>query len=392
MNILKKIVQDKPGIRTWLPYIALFAGFFLLLLSVQLYLNLQSVLSNSGRKDGVDFLVVNKQITNDMMGDNARSFFSRSELDALQQAPTVEGMARIVSNTFPIAASTTGDLGFYTQLFFESLPDDYLDVQPEPWQWSPGQQTVPVVLSADFLNLYNFGFALSQGLPQLSEESIKALSFELTIGNFPHSETYTAVVAGFSRRYASVLVPKSFMLYANQHFGQTESTQTSRVVLKTKEADHPKFTSFLQEHGYVTRQENISLSKLKPLLHRVFGALGILGLFVLSLAFIALSLFLELAITRHQEKLKLLAVLGYPPSALQSVFTLGIFRMVALLTALSAGVLSGLQYLAARSLKPLSYELSLILHPLVWLLAIMLPGFVYLLLSHRVRRLISPLY
>ena len=392
MHILKAILQNGTTSRTWLTYTALFFGFFLLLLSIQLFENLHFILNHSGRTDGYDYLVVNKQITNSMMGDNSRSYFSSDELNQLQKAPAIDNMAPIVSNTFPIAASTGGELGFYTQLFFESLPDDYLDIQPDPWSWSPGQKTVPVVLSADFLNLYNFGFALSQVFPHPSEESSNALSFELNIGGASNSETFTAIVAGFTRRYSSVLVPYSFMHYANETYGQHTTAFTSRVVLKTREADHPQLTRFLQDHGYVTRQENLSLSKLKPLLHKLFAAFGLMGIFVLSLALMSLSLFLELTISRRTTQLKLLAMLGYPPQTLQRMFTIRTFRIIGLLSALSLLLAGILQYLASGILRNFAYEIPRTPHLFVCLSALILPSLVYLLMNRRVKRLISPHY
>jgi hypothetical protein len=393
MNSLKTILRTNKSAKQWLAYVALFLGFFLVLLSIQLFLDSMQLLhGKQQQKDGFDYLVVNKIITNSMMGNNANSYFTNQELEEAKQAPGIDAIATITSNQFPIAASTSGDLGFYTQLFFESVPDEYLDITPEKWSWTPGNTTVPVILSADFLNLYNFGFALSQGLPQLSEETIKALSFDLTIGEGGHQETYRAEVAGFTQRYSSVLVPNSFMTYANTNFGNQKPTQTSRIILKTKEADNPKLVEFLQQHNYATQQEKIKLSKLKTIVNWVFGGLGLFGLFILTLAIITLRMYIELQISKSADKLRLLALLGYKPKSIQSHFTAFLLKMIGILLLLSLFITSLVQVTLSLFLQKINFDITLHIHLIVVVVALLLYLFTFVGLKRYVSKIIQPFY
>ena len=393
MNSLKTILQTNKSAKQWLAYVALFLGFFLVLLSIQLFLDSMQLLhGKQQQKDGFDYLVVNKIITNSMMGNNANSYFTNQELEEAKQAPAIDAIATITSNQFPIAASTSGDLGFYTQLFFESVPDEYLDITPEKWSWTPGNTTVPVILSADFLNLYNFGFALSQGLPQLSEETIKALSFDLTIGEGGHQETYRAEVAGFTQRYSSVLVPNSFMTYANANFGNQKPTQTSRIILKTKEADNPKLVEFLQQHNYATQKEKIKLSKLKTIVNWVFGGLGLFGLFILTLAVITLRMYIELQISKAADKLRLLAILGYKPNSIQKHFTAFILKMIGVLLFISLVFTSVIQVVLALFLQKINFVVSLHIHLIVVAVALLLYLITLVVLKRYVTKIIEPFY
>ena len=393
MDSLKSIIRRTKSTKQWLTYSALFLGFFLVLLSIQLFLDsVQLLHGKQQQKDGFDYLVVNKIITNSMMGNNANSYFTNQELEEAKQAPGIDAIATITSNQFPIAASTSGDLGFYTQLFFESVPDEYLDITPEKWSWTPGNTTVPVILSADFLNLYNFGFALSQGLPQLSEETIKALSFDLTIGEGGHQETYRAEVAGFTQRYSSVLVPNSFMTYANANYGNQKPTQTSRIILKTKEADNPKLVEFLQQHNYATQQEKIKLSKLKTIVNWVFGGLGLFGLFILTLAIITLRMYIELQISKSADKLCLLALLGYKPKSIQSHFTAFILKMIGILLLLSLFITSLVQVTLSLFLQKINFDITLYIHLIVVVVALLLYLFTFVGLKRYVSKIIQPFY
>lgn len=393
MNMLNKILNLTSKQQHWLGLIALFIGFFIVLLSAQLYINLGHILSPAQQEDSqYDYLVINKKITNSMMGNNAASYFTTEELSELKQAPTVEDMTLIVPNQFPIAASTGGELQFYTQLFFESIPQPYLDIKPTTWTWQKGQQKVPIILSADFLNLYNFGFALSQNLPQLSEETIQALSFELTIGEGSTAETYTAEVAGFSHRYSSVLVPESFMHYANLKFGHHTQPSSTRVVIKTKEPSNPKLVEFLREHEYSTQEEKLKMSKVKSILNWIFAGVGIIGLFILILSYMMLRLFLELNITRSGERLKLLSILGFKPRELHRTFTVKTTRLLLAIMALCVFIISVIQFVLKQKLEAVHYTLSPLPHWSVWIAATLLPIGVYYMLHHRVKQLIKQYY
>jgi hypothetical protein len=393
MNIIATILKDNASNKQWLSMTALFIGFFLLLLSIQLYINVSEILNGKQQKqDQYDYLVINKVITNSMMGDNSKSYFTEGEINDFKSIRSIQEFAPIVSNQFPIAASTTGDLGFYTQLFFESVPENYLDIKPTTWQWNEGDKTVPIILSSDFLNLYNFGFALSQGLPQLSEESIQALSFELNIGQAPNTEVYRAEIAGFSQRYSSVLVPLSFMKYANQKFGDNKPQHTSRIILQTKEADDPALAQYLKTNNYSTQNEKLKMSKIKSVVQLVFGSVGLLGLFVTSLAFFLMSLYLELKITRSSHKLHLLSILGYKPSILHRHFTHSILKSIALLILCSLVFLSFIQFGIHFLLLKMSIESSLFIHWITFAFALILFFVIYSIFKNTVKKLIQVYY
>lgn len=66
-------------------------------------------------------------------------------------------------------------IGMRTYLFFESVPDRFLDVRSDEWGFEEGSEFVPIILPRNYLNLYNFGFASTRGLPQVSEDLVRVL-------------------------------------------------------------------------------------------------------------------------------------------------------------------------------------------------------------------------
>lgn len=389
MSSLQAILSQQKKSKPWLSFVALFIGFLLLFLSVQLYVDVSAVLEGKQtKKESSEYLVVNKKITNKMMGDNEASYFSEKEMTGLKKTKSVDDLKTITSNQFPISASTSGELGFYTQLFFESVPTDYLDIEPKNWQWHEGDQTLPIVLSADFLNLYNFGFALSQGLPQMSEETIQALSFEITIGQGAHTETYRAEVAGFTQRFSSVLVPEEFMQYANRNFGNGNAQKHSRLILKTNEPDNPSLVKYLNDHNYSTQNDKLKMSKIKSLMNVVFGACGFFGLFVLMLSVMLLFMYLKLTITQSAHQLKLLFTLGFKPSVLNQFFTKRIIVSFGVLLFISILFIAGIQWFLSSILKQYQVEISPIIAWQVIVFAIALFVLIFVVLKKNVQQAI----
>ncbi|MCC7028772.1 MAG: hypothetical protein IT257_00605 [Chitinophagaceae bacterium] len=333
MKMLKEILSVQGFKANVVTYIALLIGISLLFVSLQLYLDTYALMNNRQMKnDQFEYLVLNKNITNKMMGDNAAAYFTKAEIEELRAQKAVKDIGLIESNQFPIEASNFGDLAFSTQLFFESIPDDFLDIQTENFFWKSGNKTIPVILSQDFLNLYNFGFALSQGLPQMSEETVKAISFNIQIAN---EENYTAEVVGFSQRYSSVIVPVEFMRYANAKFGNVKSYDYARLVIQTEEADQPELVKFIRGKNYSTQNEKIKWSKIKTVMGIVFASSGLIGLFILALCMMLLVLYLNLVITRAGGRLQLLSLLGYKTATLQRQFTAGILTAFVLIVLLA---------------------------------------------------------
>ena len=137
-----------------------FIGLLLLLLSLQFYCDLKELMDGGNSDDR--FVIINKKV-NLFNTLGAKAAFSEEEVQTLLAEDFIDSVGTFQSNLFRVSASSQM-LGFYTELFFESLPDRYLDVQDSRWNWRPGQKDVPLIMSRDYLALYNFGFAPSQGL------------------------------------------------------------------------------------------------------------------------------------------------------------------------------------------------------------------------------------
>ena len=299
----------------WFSYIGLGIGVLLLLCSIQMFINIQKLLKEGSiRKDGFDFVSITKTITNETMGQPEKNLFNKSEVDELQQQPFIDGVSPLVANEFRVTLSAGSMLPFRTDMFLESLDNDFIDTIPKNFTWQQGQTNIPIILSSDFFEIYNV-FAPKQGLPQVSKETAIGIPVQITCYGPNFQElVFTGNIVAFSDRINSVLVPKNFLEWANSTLSNKQDVRASRVFLKLKDINDPKLIQFLDSKNYKINRDKTLLGRNKIVLQGIFSGLGIFGLLVVVLALMLFSFYLQLVIARSRQSLELLLTLGYSPA------------------------------------------------------------------------------
>ena len=319
-NMLKKLLmRTQHSSRLWAALIALCIGTTLLLLSVMIWWNFSELLYGNKQNDtlGSTFLIIGKRVTQQNMGIANATVFQQTDIDSLKSAPQVQEVGVITSNHFPVYAIMGGKLPLATDLPLESVPDRFIDKLPEDWKWQPGSRDLPIIVSSQFLDIYNYVFAPSQGLPQLSEASVKSIALNLKVGEGEKAEVFSAHVVGFSDRIGSVLAPQSFIDYGNKvHAKSGLATAPSQLILKAKDPSDVKFGNYLQQHDYATNSQNLRWSKIRAIVEVVTSATGVLALLLMGIGTLVFILFIELTIARAQHSLTLLLQVGYGPKYL----------------------------------------------------------------------------
>ena len=316
----KLLFRKQSASRLWTALGALCIGMTLLLVAVLIWWNFDRLLHGRQKGDslGSTFLTVSKRMRNENMGNPAKTVFSREETAAFKKVPGVESIGDLlaVKEKVNMSMQLGSGVSFSTLMFLEAVPDPFMDKLPPDWSWQPGKIQVPVILSSEFLSLYNYAFAPRQGLPQLSEESIKILPFKIAVGADGHEDEYVAHIAGFSDRITSVLVPESFAKYVNSRSSDISQPLPSRLVVKVKDPSATAFNDFLKEHDYVTNSEQLRWSKMRAIVQTVAGSTGVLALLLMGVSILVFVLFIELTVTRAQQSIQLLLDLGYKPNVL----------------------------------------------------------------------------
>jgi hypothetical protein len=309
-NIEPLLLTGK-NVSKWMGYLGLTIGVLLLLLSMQLFINIRLLLTeNSPRKNGYDFISLSKTITNENMGSD--NTFNDSDVAAIQKQTGVDGTAPLVANQFKVRASAGDMIPFSTDLFLESIDNAFIDTLPPSFTWQPGQATIPIIFSSDFLEMYNV-FALAEGLPQLSEKTVSSVNITLECFGPAGVENFKGNIVALSDRINSVLVPASFMTWGNQHFSGVTKVKPSRIIIKTKDANNPTLLTYLEKNGYHLNKDKTKFGREKRVLQSVVGGLAVFGILVIIMALMLFSFYLQLMIARSKDNLQLLLTLGYSP-------------------------------------------------------------------------------
>jgi hypothetical protein len=286
-------------------------GCFLILFAIQAAYGLSGLLRRELGQAAGAYLVISHKAS--ILGTLTRSGrrFTRGEMDELRGQPFVSDLGAVTMSRFRARLTGTASMPFVTELFFECVPERFLDGIPEGWAWSEGDRTIPLIISREFLDLYNYGFAIAYGLPQLTRHTVSSLELSLEVEN----ESFTARVVGFSDRYNSILAPESFIAWANARFSPSGRDDPARLVVRAGRPYSRQIAAFLERKGYETNREKLKNSRLSSLLFILAGATVSGGLMITCLALLVAVLSFQLSMTRRDWDIRLLLHLGIPSRA-----------------------------------------------------------------------------
>ncbi len=320
--------------------LANFVGLAIVLTAVQFYTDVKAAYSTADSTLGRDYLVISREIK----GIGSRPNFTARELEEIKAQPWVKEVGEFTASRFEsvikvnLAPGAVGNTGFSmpsrgisTDAFFESLPDRFFDKLPEGWDWEPNtyggpQPRVPIVLSKDYLTLFNFGFAASYGFPTVSERTVSAVPLSLIIIDGPQRIGLEAYVAGFSSRINTIAVPETFMTWANDHYASGAPAKgPSRLILEVSDPGNPDIRAFMEENDYEVAGDKMSSSDSAYFLRLITGIVIGVGILISVLAFFILMLSIFLIVQKSREKLRDLILLGYTPGSVAAYY----YRLVA---------------------------------------------------------------
>ncbi|MEI8073769.1 MAG: hypothetical protein WCH78_03395 [Bacteroidota bacterium] len=361
-QLLKKLIKNSAGQAKFaMALIGLSVAILLLLSAVQLQSNYYELLHGKNNQDSIaNFLVVNKALTDQNVG---ASSLSETELNDLKKQPFIESIGTLTASRFKASIQSNSErFPFYTDIAFESVPEEFIDVNTKDWHWDEHASYLPIIVPNQFLDFYNFQYSFSQNLPQLTPQVVKMVSFKVTLQGTGQTISMNGRVVGFSNRISSMLVPQSFMDWANGRFvQQTIKQQPSRVVIKTKDPGNPELTNYLKKESLLTDADKTRFSKYRQIVDFVVTISGITGLLMLSFALLIFSLFIQLTIASCKEEIALLILLGNSPK------NLGKFLMRRFFSANIFIILAGLILIASAQYYLYSWLLDkqIILNPMI---------------------------
>lgn len=292
-------------------FIANLIGMTVILSGVQIYSDLKPILTGENSLIGNDYIVITHAV--ERVGINTE-VFSKEDIEALRQLEPVNNVGSFSASKFEVDGSIMfNGRRLSTMLFFESVPDEFIDVETKSWGYNSGDTTIPIILPRNYLNLYNFGFSSTQNLPQITEDIIKSVSLGLRLSGNGITDDYTGRIVGFSDRINTILVPNDFLSWANKRYADINDQDPTRLILEVSNPSEPELITFFEEHNYEIENKPSESSKALFILKVCVAIIIAIGVIFCILSIIILTLSIYLLLQKNVNKLENLVLIGYTP-------------------------------------------------------------------------------
>ena len=324
-------------------FLANFIGMTIILLAFQFYSDVMPVFTSpdSFMKAGYKVIAKSENMGGTLSGRTAQ--FYDSEIEDLQNQDFVKKTSGFTPALYKVMAAigVSGSRLLSTEIYFESIPDEYVDIPADKWKWSEGDNTVPIVLPRSYINMYNFGFARSRSLPHISDGLVGMIDVSLTfIGKDATGEMKGRVV-GFSNSLSSILVPESFMTWSNGKYAKGESASPSRLIVECRQGSEGALEEYLEEAGMETENGDAKNGKAASFLRLMVTLVTAFGIIISLLSLYILLLSIYLLVQKNVVKMQNLLLIGYSPLQVAQPYQLlsvGLLSVVVLLSAVVVAI------------------------------------------------------
>ena len=316
-GLLSKLLRKNMSIPQLLGYaFAALAGMLILFSAFCFREDVKPLFSSDSTLFKQGFIVVNKQVSVISAFSKKTSLFKTSEIEEIQNQDFVSSVSYFTPSQYQVRASISlaGHNGLMTEMFFESVPDKLLNqTSNKDWKWTEDSDLIPIIIPRDYLNLYNFGFSGSQGLPQVSESVIQQVNFQVTLYGNGIVGNFKGRIVGFSDNLNTILVPETFMTWSNNKFsGEDNQSEISRLIIEVKNPADPKIAEFFAaKSNYEVNDSKGEQGKLSYFLTILIVAVIIVGALVMLPAIGLMLLSINLMVYKDRQTLNDLILLGY---------------------------------------------------------------------------------
>jgi hypothetical protein len=325
-------------------------GLTALCLSFQLMLDVQSFHSGEDELFGPNQIVIQKKVTKlSSLGMN-NTDFSEEDLAALESKEFITEIAPFKSVDFQVAISDVKGDGlppFYADMFFQSIPDNFMDVDVD-WEWNEESEYIPIVFPRDFIMIINYGIAQSQGFNQISEELLLAARLNIHLKGEDKKEIKMGRVVGFSQKITSILVPESFLDYANENYGTGKPAAPNRIFIEIKDDSYGELEDLMDDMNLDIGKSAIDVVKIKTVIGVVIGIFGVAAILITLLSLMGFVQYSQLALSKASYEIKTLLRIGYSVRQIVNTFILRMTKIFGLITLFACVIMLLIKFLAVN--------------------------------------------
>lgn len=325
-------------------FLANLFGMMIVLLSIQFYRDVLPIFTQGDSFMKREYIIATKKISTLGSFAGKSNTFSKDEIQTLKQQPFVKSVGAFTPTLFKVSAGLgmeKAGIHLSTEMFFESVPDEYVDVNLDKWHFDNETGSIPIIIPRNYLNLYNFGFAQSRSLPKLSEGVMSLIQMEVSMRGNGRVEQYKGNIVGFSNRLNTILVPQSFMDWANRNFAPDDEAQPARLIVEVKNPTDTAIADYFRQNNYETEGDDLDAGKMTYFLRLITGIVIGVGMFISLLSFYILMLSVFLLLQKNTTKLENLLLIGYSPTRVALPYyllTTGLNLLVLLLAIGGVGI------------------------------------------------------
>lgn len=313
-------------------------GMFIVLAGYQFYRDVLPVFTQGDSFMGADYMILSKKISAGSSLSGRSDVFSDDEIEDLETQEFVRAVGKFTMAGYNVTArmGINGVPVLSSEMFFESVPDRFVDTPVDNWKWKEGTTEVPVILPRSYMTMYNFGFAQTHSLPKISEGLVGLIDFQIFISGNGKRDVYKGKVIGFSSRLNSILVPQQFMDWSNSIYSSSGSIEPSRVIVEVSNPTDETISGYMEAGGYDVEKGNLDAEKTMHFLRMIVSMVMTVGLIISCLSFYILMLSIYLLVQKNESKLENLLLIGYTPVKVAlpyQLLTLGLNMLVFLIVA-----------------------------------------------------------
>lgn len=338
VNLFKLFFSKKSLKGLLLPLFGMLLGISLIPLVFQINHDVKQVLNGGGEED-YQYLQISKEVGISTTLGLGTINFSESEINKLKSKAFIEDVAQVTSNNFRVYVKAPQKRGGFDG-YMHSVPDDFLDNRPSSFSWEVGQDEIPVIISNQFLTLLNTGILPAQGQPPIPRIAIKQLSLPVYLGRGNKRIEMRVRVVGFSDRISTVIVPRTFVDWANNNFHPEKNSESTMAILKVKDSGNKDLEKYLTRNDFEVNKEQLVAQKGMWIAQVILVILLTLGLIISFLSINSMILFVRLVIMESVRKIEMLLILGYKTKDI-SLTIIKFFSIIILITALLGLILDG---------------------------------------------------
>lgn len=285
---------------------------------------------------GPNTLIIQKKIGANNAFQLGKNDFTKREIELIKAESFVAAVEPIISNNFDVSLQTNSPVVpyFRTDVFLQTVNPTFIDVPAQKWTWKKGDAYVPLIMPRDFLVMLNT-FMSAKNIPTVSDEIAQSIPFEFTLKHGDRKEKMNVRIIGFTNEISSLLVPESFMKWANEQYGQSTDQKITQLMLAGKENQFGLVEGMLKEKHLESKNAQVLVGRLKSMIGTFIWIVLCVSILAVFLSGLVLIQYLQLLINKNNYEIKTLIRLGYHPKTLVNTFVRYFFNVFGSITVLS---------------------------------------------------------